>query len=116
MSQDENKEQLSEEEIVNQVYNYAAQLMVDGKPAYKIRTELEEKGLSKEVAAEIVLNLETQFNQAKNSQAKKDMIYGALWCVGGTVLTLAGIGLIFWGAILFGAIQFLKGAASMASD
>jgi hypothetical protein len=41
--------------------------------------------------------------------ANKNMLYGALWCIGGTVATLAEIGYIFWGAILFGAIQFFQG-------
>jgi hypothetical protein len=45
----------------------------------------------------------------KKEKAKNDMIYGAIWCIGGTVLTLADIGYIFWGAILFGGIQFFRG-------
>jgi len=50
---------------------------------------------------------------------RKNMLYGGLWCVGGTVVTVgtywvaasSGGGTYFltWGAILFGAIQFLKG-------
>ena len=40
------------------------------------------------------------------------MKYGALWCVGGIVGTAALIGFIFWGAILFGGIQFFKGVAN----
>lgn len=39
------------------------------------------------------------------------MIYGALWCVGGIMATLANFGFIFWGAIVFGAIQFFMGVA-----
>ena len=46
---------------------------------------------------------------AQNEQARKDMLYGALWCIGGTAATLAHIGYIFGGAIVFGGIQFLKG-------
>lgn len=38
------------------------------------------------------------------------MIYGALWCIGGIIATVADIGFIFWGAIVFGAVQFIKGA------
>lgn len=37
------------------------------------------------------------------------MLFGALWCIGGIVATATDIGLIFWGAIVFGAIQFIKG-------
>ena len=48
--------------------------------------------------------------QAEKDKANKDMLYGALWCIGGTVLTIADIGFIFWGAIVFGAVQFVRGA------
>ena len=41
--------------------------------------------------------------------AKRDMVYGALWCVGGVIATIADFGYIFIGAIVFGGIQFLKG-------
>ncbi len=45
------------------------------------------------------------------------MIFGALWCVGGIVVTVAtyraasggGAFVVAWGAILFGAIQFFRG-------
>ena len=49
---------------------------------------------------------------ARMERANKDMLYGALWCVGGIVGTAAQIGFIFWGAILFGGIQFFKGLAN----
>jgi hypothetical protein len=49
--------------------------------------------------------------------AKKNMLVGALWCVGGTIATIVGASmasgggtyLVFWGAIIFGAIQFFTG-------
>ena len=48
------------------------------------------------------------------------MIFGALWCVGGIVVTAVtyssavsspggGHYIIAWGAIVFGAVQFFKG-------
>jgi hypothetical protein len=48
---------------------------------------------------------------------RKNMLYGALWCVGGTVVTAVtlsmassgGTYVVAWGAILFGGIQFFKG-------
>jgi hypothetical protein len=48
----------------------------------------------------------------KREKAKNDMIYGAIWCIGGILLTIADIGFIFWGAILFGGIQFFRGLAN----
>jgi hypothetical protein len=52
---------------------------------------------------------EQEYISAKKEQAEKDMLYGALWCVGGIIATAAHIGFIFWGAILFGGIQFFRG-------
>jgi len=49
---------------------------------------------------------------------KKNMIYGALWCIGGIIFTVVsysaasssgGEYYITWGAIIFGAIQFFNG-------
>ncbi len=98
---------------VNQVYDYAAKLMVkDKKSAAETKKDLVAQGLSEESASIIVENLEKQIKEAKKARAKKDMLYGALWCVGGTVATLANIGFIFWGAIVFGAIQFIRGVAN----
>lgn len=45
------------------------------------------------------------------------MLYGALWCIGGLVVTAltysaasdGGTYVVAWGAVLFGAIQFFKG-------
>ena len=98
------------QEVANQLYNYAANLLInEDKSGYETRAALVEKGLSAESAAVIVGQLEEQIEDAQQEKAKKDMIYGALWCVGGTVLTLANVGFIFWGAILFGGVQFFKG-------
>jgi hypothetical protein len=43
------------------------------------------------------------------ANAKKDMIYGALWLIAGLIGTFTNTGFIFWGAIVFGGIQFMKG-------
>jgi hypothetical protein len=49
--------------------------------------------------------------------ARKNMISGVLWCIGGIIVTTAtmsaasegGTYIIAWGAILFGAVQFIQG-------
>ena len=66
--------------------------------------------LDEESAAFVVSRLEQQIKDATKEAANKDMIYGAMWCIGGVVATIADFGYIFWGAIVFGAIQFIKGA------
>ena len=52
---------------------------------------------------------EEQIKNENKENSNKNMIYGALWCVGGIVATVSDIGYIFWGAILFGGIQFFNG-------
>lgn len=100
-------------EAVNQTYAYAANLLVSQKKTpEETKSALIEKGLDAATAGIVVDNLEQQIIAAKKVRAKKDMLYGALWCVGGIVATAAQVGFIFWGAIVFGAFQFFKGVAN----
>jgi hypothetical protein len=98
-------EQPTQEEL-EEVFKYAANLLFNEKrspeetKAILIRRGLDEEG------ADFVLET---LGKAKLEKAKKEMLYGALWCIGGTLATAAQIGFIFWGAILFGTIQFLRG-------
>jgi hypothetical protein len=103
----------SDQEIFNQTYSYAAHLLVNEKKTPEaVKTSLQEKGLDEAAATTIVDTLESQIQAAKKEGANKDMLYGALWCVGGIIATAAHIGFIFWGAIIFGAVQFFKGVAN----
>ena len=105
-----------QQEAVNQLYNFAADLIVNQKKSSEeVTNALVEKGLSQDAAYTIVNNLEDEIRKAKKEGASKDMLYGALWCIGGTIATLANIGFIFWGAILFGGIQFIKGLVNYMS-
>lgn len=57
-------------------------------------------------------------------QANHDMVVGALWCIGGGLVTAltysvaqgGGTYLVCWGAIIFGGIQFLKGLFNRISN
>jgi ribosomal protein S27E len=61
---------------------------------------------------------------AGQSQGPKNLLSGALWCIGGIVVTIAtyaaaepgGTFIIAWGAILFGGLQFLEGLCQTARD
>jgi hypothetical protein len=98
------------QETADQIYQFAANLLVNqGKSEDETKSELIAQGLDSQTASTVVENIQTQIHSAKKERAKKDMLYGALWCVGGIVATAANIGFIFWGAILFGGIQFFKG-------
>jgi hypothetical protein len=55
--------------------------------------------------------------KATKATGSKNMLYGALWCIGGIVVTAVtysaassgGTYIVAWGAILFGGLQFLQG-------
>ena len=95
------------QQAVDQIYDYTANLLVkENKSPSEVKKALMEEGIEEESSSVIVDINEIE----KKSQAIKDMQYGALWCVGGIVMTVADVGYIFWGAIVFGGYQFLKGA------
>ena len=101
---------------VDQIYQRAANLLVNhDKTAYEVRQDLVSHGLDEESAAIVVENIEKEIEASRKKRANRDMIFGALWCVGGIVGTMANIGFIFWGAIVFGAVQFVKGAISASN-
>ncbi len=112
METNEEKEQ-REEQVINQTFSYAANLLVNEKQSPEVvKAALQKIGIDVPTATLIVETLEKQMHAAKKEAANKDMLYGALWCVGGIIATAAYIGFIFWGAIIFGAIQFFKGVAN----
>jgi len=110
----------NQNQAINQVYDYALNLMVnEKKSANETKISLIEQGLDADSATIVVTNLEKQIIESKKEKANKDMLHGALWCVGGIIVTAitysaasgGGTYIVAWGAILFGAIQFLKGLA-----
>ncbi len=104
------------QKIAQALYGYAAQRMKNGASDEQIVGELKDKGLKEELARAIVSKLRPVHTEAKHTAGRKNMIFGALWCVGGLIATLVGMSagggffIIFWGAIIFGAAQFIRGA------
>ncbi|RYY96675.1 MAG: hypothetical protein EOO11_12875 [Chitinophagaceae bacterium] len=91
------------------------QLFTENRLDVEVIDDLIAKGLSREDATLMVERVQETYLKAKRSKANKDMLWGAVWCVGGIIATAASVGFIFWGAILFGGIQFFRGVAN-ASD
>lgn len=108
-----------QQKAAEDIYTYAAGLMVQrDQNAYQVKVALLARGLDEASADIVISNLELQIEEARKKRANKDMLYGALWCIGGTVITVAtysaasnggGRYFVAWGAILYGAIQFFKG-------
>ena len=106
--------QTTDQQPSDYLYQYAANLLANGdKSGAEVERLLMLKGLAADDASAVVRELEDPIRQAKKAQAKKDMLHGGLWCAGGLALTLADVGFVFWGAIVFGAIQFIKGVTNL---
>lgn len=107
----------SQDDVVRAIYAYAAEQMRNGVADDKIKASLIERGLNEETAAAVVNNLAATRRDQRRDAGSKNMLYGALWAIGGTAVTVAtysaaqggGTYVVAWGAILFGAIQFLQG-------
>ncbi len=105
--------QIDQEAFIKQMYGFASQLFKRGMSTEEIKSTLIERGLDETNATYIADSFEREFGKTNVNRAQKDMLYGALWCVGGIMLTIAHIGFIFWGAIVFGAIRFFRGVSRL---
>jgi hypothetical protein len=100
-------------EEIQRIHDVAANLIIEQKKSHSEAVEtLVNNGLDRANANAIVTSIISQHTQVKNATAKNDMIFGACWFVGGILATAADFGYIFWGAIVFGLFQFLRGIFS----
>ena len=115
---EEQREKIDQQEIVNQIYGFTADMLYNQKKSIEeTKAALIENGLRAEDADVVIANLQNQYKQEKREAGNKNMLYGALWCVGGLLVTIltysaasdGGTYIVAWGAVIFGAIQFFKG-------
>src|SRR5262249_10479701 len=110
---------------IQAIYNHAAELLMQGMPPAEVEQKLVEQGLDADSAAVVVAKLQEARADVIRGAGKKNMIFGALWCIGGTGVTVGsylsaaggsggGSYVIAWGAIVFGAIQFFRGVSQMS--
>ena len=109
--------QPTQEEIdqyVQQVYDYAADLIVNKGLSYSdAKRSLINQGIDPEGAETVVNNIEQQIDEAKHDAAGKDIMWGLIWAGGGLLLTfITGGQYIFWGAVVYGGYRLIKGLAN----
>src|SRR5262245_31728153 len=80
--------QPSEEELVQSIYNYAAQELMNGVPAEKVEQRLVEQGLPAEAASTVVRNLLEARSNAYKQAGRRNMLIGGLVAVVGLVVTI----------------------------
>ena len=119
-----NDEPPQQQQTAREMRDYALSLLRAGRQPEEVRVKLRERGLSEDatraVLSRLVIPPPRVDENAFRDAAKKHMLYGALWCVGGIILTAGtyqaasndprgGSYVIAWGAIAFGFIDFLRG-------
>ena len=118
------KKEKETEQAVQAVFAHAAQLLAAGETPERVEGRLVEMGLDRKAARTVVDRLVEVRGEARKEAARKNMLYGGLWCVGGLVVTgmtysaasSGGGYVVAWGAIIFGAIQFFRGVAQSPGD
>jgi hypothetical protein len=111
------EQELTDQQIAEAVYGYAAERMHAGQDSMQIKMELMQKGLDAQTADTVVDGLFQARSSAARGAGMRNMAFGSLWCIGGTVVTVVtlsmaangGTYVVAWGAIVFGALQFLRG-------
>jgi hypothetical protein len=111
------KQELSQAQVIQAVYAYAAHLIKVGHSRMQVEDRLVERGLDREAASTVVDKLLAMRAEAQEEAARKDMLYGALWCLGGVLVTAltyiaaegGGVYIVWWGAIVYGAIRLFRG-------
>ena len=113
-----------------QLTQYVAQSLAEGRDKGGLTKELVKQGWSKEMAAQFVGDIEQELKeraeeykrtpegrQVMASKYKRHMLYGILWAAGGLAVTIAtyeaasegGWFIVAWGAIIFGIYDFVRG-------
>ena len=106
------------DQLIIAFYEHGATMMAEGHSEDEIEDALVDQGLDCESAQTIVAELATMRAEVMVSEGRKNMLFGALWCVGGIAVTAAtfsaaagsGSYVVAYGAIFYGAIQFFRGA------
>jgi hypothetical protein len=99
-----------------EIYESAVSMVKSGKSDAEVMTHLQDIGLQESEASVVLQNVTRYRTQEVESRGGTNMLYGALWCVGGIIATTATDGhVMFYGAIIYGGLRFLAGLAQSFS-
>lgn len=71
---------------------------------------------SESTAIQVVDLAEQALGKGENTKAVRDIVVGGIFLILGLVLTFANIGAIFYGAIIFGGIQCVRGIINLSQN
>ncbi len=134
------QKQPTQQEVVQAIFAYAMELKASGLTKWQIEAKLVEKGLDREAASTVtnkIFNPSPNFASSSRGQMRytapqrrsgssgfTNMLIGGGLAVAGIVVTLytysaasegGGRYVVWWGAVIFGGIQFFKGLGQFMS-
>jgi hypothetical protein len=115
----------SNQQDLSGLYRFAAMELANKQSPKTIVKKLTDQGVTPVVADKIVNETQKVFNKARTDKSKKRMTRGLIWIVVGIVLTcgtmafssnLGGKYVLFYGAIIYGVIDFVVGLVGWLSN
>ena len=102
---------------IRKLVEYAVSLLGNaGLTTGTVAQKIIDKGHSQDTAFKVIELALAEIKEANKGKAKRDVIVGGIFFVLGTVMTFANIGFIFWGAIVFGAVQCIRGIINLSNS
>ena len=106
----------SEQEMLQFV---TQQMVINKVSSFDTMTMLGERGVDTDTAFTAIEKVENNLKGVDRKAGRKDMLWGAIWFIGGLTVTLVtysdasqggGRYTVAYGAIIFGLIQLIRGA------
>jgi hypothetical protein len=120
---DEDDAELTDDEVAAALFVLVARELEAGRSPKEIEADLVRAGADPGLAAALTgaANDEGPYSDVSNLSGGggSTMMFGALWMVGGLVATALSYGaggdsyVVFWGAVVYGGIQILRGMADL---
>ena len=110
------------DQALERLTDYVVSELCNQVPPRQIADTLaEELEWQRSIAFDFVASVQSQLKGAIAGKHRKHLVYGMLWLVGGVIATLAtrnaasegGYYLVFWGAILWGCIEIVRGLGGL---
>jgi hypothetical protein len=114
--------QTSSEDSLQDAQQQARALLQVGLTPAEVKTHLENQGLEPQVVSRVVrkssgMAMLTRPKPTTRKRARRHLIWGGLWCLGGLAVTLltyltaapGGTFVVAYGAIIYGLVRLVRG-------
>jgi hypothetical protein len=116
-SPEDSARDVSDEQKIEKIYRFAAEMMRGGTSIPGIRKELQSRGLDAESSKIVLDDLCYLRDNARREESQKMITQGVFWLFGGAAVTVvtysspssSGTYVVAWAAIGFGALQLFRG-------